>query len=182
MDVKIIFSIYYRNSLIQIISVYKNMIYITILYQKAFVMALVHITIKILKCVFCNSCNTVCINNRIAVGFSVKMILLLLFCEVCRQDWEICVRTYPGTKECHKMLHILVVAGNCGLVGRESSGNLGIPSRTSSFGRQEKTLQRQQERLKMKKTFCPFPFPNFMPCVSPCTILMSKGDWVVGQI
>lgn len=39
------------------------------------------------------------------------------------------------------MLHILVVSGKCSPVGGESSGSLGIPSRTSSFGKQEKTLQ-----------------------------------------
>lgn len=39
------------------------------------------------------------------------------------------------------MLHILVLSGERSLEGTESSGSLGIPSRTSSFGKQAKTLK-----------------------------------------
>lgn len=56
------------------------------------------------------------------------------------------VCTHPSMEECHKMLHILVVSGNGNLMDRESSGSLGIPSKTSSFGKQEKTLHMDRKQ------------------------------------
>lgn len=41
----------------------------------------------------------------------------------------------------HKMLQVLVLCGQGRLGATESSGSLGIPSRTSSFGRAAKTLK-----------------------------------------
>lgn len=79
------------------------------------------------------------------------------------------------------MLHILVVSGNWGLVARQSSGNLGIPSRTSSFGKYEKTLQRQQATQKMRTTLCSRPRHDPIAS-SPCTIVVSEGHWVTGQV
>lgn len=51
---------------------------------------------------------------------------------------------YSSMEELQRMLHVLVESGRRGLVGGESSGSLGIPSRTSSFGRQMNTLERHR--------------------------------------
>lgn len=56
---------------------------------------------------------------------------------------------YSSMEELQRTLHVLVESARRGLVGGESSGSLGIPSRTSSFGRQMNTLERhrmQRER------------------------------------
>lgn len=60
-------------------------------------------------------------------------------------------KLYSTTEERHKMMHALLVFGNGSLVGRESSGSLGIPSRISNSGRQMKTLHGDRERHRMKE-------------------------------
>ena len=81
------------------------------------------------------------------------------------------------------MQHILVVSGPGNLRGRESSGSLGIPSKTSRFGKQDKTLNTQRKgRDRLSKRTSSYIHPVMALILSPCTVVLSEGHRVAGQV